>query len=66
RPTGGWREGEVISDSITLTLPPETMPGTYHLFVGLYNPETGVRLPASDQGAAQANDQVHLFTVTLP
>ncbi|MBE2222772.1 MAG: glycosyltransferase family 39 protein, partial [Anaerolineae bacterium] len=22
RPTGGWREGEVISDSITLTLPP--------------------------------------------
>ncbi len=24
RPTGGWREGEVISDAITLTLPAET------------------------------------------
>jgi hypothetical protein len=44
RPTTTWREGEIISDSHTLTLPSDLPEGTYQLYVGFYEPE-GQRLP---------------------
>jgi hypothetical protein len=45
-PTSLWDKGEVISDSLTLNLPPEMKPGIYQLAVGLYDPVTGSRLVA--------------------
>ncbi len=44
-PTSLWRPGEIIIDTHPLDLT-ALAPGAYHLVAGLYNPETGERLPA--------------------
>ena len=51
-PAGGystdrWVEGEVVTDTHVLALPPDLPSGDYHLRVGLYDPITGRRLPAA-------------------
>jgi hypothetical protein len=42
-PTLGWLAGEVVSDTVRLSLG-EVLPGTYRLAVGLYDATTGDRL----------------------
>jgi mannosyltransferase len=37
KPTQGWVPGEIIADSVTLTLPADLSPGNYAIEVGLYN-----------------------------
>ena len=65
RPTTGWFPGEVIADSYTLTLPPETPPGAYTLKVGFYDPDTYARLPARDAtGQAMGDGVVWQIEVT--
>lgn len=48
RPTTGWAPGEYVVDEHTLTPPQEARGGPFSLRVGLYEPETGERLPAGD------------------
>ena len=48
-PTSLWTTGEIIADSHTLDLT-SVSPGTYQILTGLYNFETGDRLPASLNG----------------
>jgi hypothetical protein len=44
-----WRAGEVLIDEHAIGLPANLLPGTYQLWVGLYDPESGVRLiPRTD------------------
>ena len=43
-PTFWWEAGEFVSDSISLSLT-DVPAGTYRLEVGVYDPDTGVRLP---------------------
>ena len=59
RPTTTWREGEVIIDEHTLTLPPELPEDTYHLYVGLYEPD-GQRLPVVAQEQLLPNERLPL------
>jgi len=59
RPTTTWREGEVIIDEHTLTLPPELPEDTYDLYVGLYEPD-GQRLPVVAQGQLLPNERLPL------
>ncbi len=44
-PTRSWVTGQYIVDRHTLTLPPEAPAGRYTLLAGLYNVETGGRVP---------------------
>jgi len=44
--TLGWLPGALIPDTHYLTLPDDLPPGEYDIFVGLYRPDTGERLPA--------------------
>lgn len=48
RPTTGWVPGEFVQDDYALVLPPDVTPGQYQLITGLYNAETGERLPLTD------------------
>lgn len=48
RATTGWAPGEYVVDEHTLALPDEAPGGPFSLRVGLYDPETGERLPAGD------------------
>jgi len=47
RPTTGWLTGEVVLDEHELVLPATLPDGPLSLRVGLYDPETGERLPAA-------------------
>ncbi len=46
RPTLTWNEPEetLVSDLFTLTIPADILPGTYHLWIGIYDPVSGTRL----------------------
>ena len=44
-PTSVWVADEIINDQVLLTIPDNTLPGTYQLYIGFYNPIDGVRLP---------------------
>jgi uncharacterized membrane protein len=37
KPTTGWVPGEIITDPVNLTIPPDQPPGLYPIEVGLYN-----------------------------
>jgi len=59
RPTTTWREGEVIVDEYTLTLPAELPADTYRLYTGLYEPN-GQRLPVAARGEPMPNGRLPL------
>lgn len=63
RPTNGWRRGEVLTDSYALQVPEELAPGAYHLYVGLFDPQSSLRLPVTYQGKVQPDDRLLLMTV---
>ncbi|NJN99997.1 MAG: hypothetical protein HC875_40755 [Anaerolineales bacterium] len=47
-PTTGWLRGEYISDAYTIPIAPNAPPGNYQIEIGLYNSNTGQRLPVKD------------------
>jgi hypothetical protein len=65
RPTTGWLPGEYILDTHTLTLPDDLPAGEYVLRVGLYDPQTGARVPAAGAGAG-ADQRVEIGSISLP
>jgi hypothetical protein len=65
-PTWAWTPGEVIVDTIPLTLASNASPGVYSLRVGLYNPSDGTRLPVrSKDGEPLPNGQILLTDLTI-
>jgi hypothetical protein len=61
RPTTSWVPGEFIADGYTLDLPASLPPGNYALWIGLYDPVSGVRLSLAPSGA----DRLHLADVQV-
>lgn len=49
-PTGLWEAGESIIDPKSIQIPADIEPGTYQIFVGLYDPITGARMQRLDGG----------------
>jgi len=66
RPTTGWVAGEFITDTYTLSLPPDAEPGSYQIVIGMYDPRTGTRLPAFDaNGQRQLDDRLPLGQIEV-
>jgi hypothetical protein len=65
RPTNSWREGEVIVDQHTFRLPSGAAPGIYSIWVGLFDPDTGPRLPLLVNGRQQFDDRLLLQTIEI-
>lgn len=57
-PTTYWVEGEIIMDEYDITVPPELAEGDYTIIAGMYDPQTGNRLPISDENGAMVRDHV--------
>ena len=67
RPTTGWREGEVVTDSHNLPIPDDLPPGVYHINAGLYNPDDGTRPAVTAGGTPQPDNQLQLSSnLVLP
>lgn len=54
-PTSAWRNGETIDDLYFLPIPPGLPGGRYPVWIGLYDPATGERLPVTVEGQLQPN-----------
>lgn len=61
-PTTWWEAGEVVADTIELSVT-DAPAGTYQLLVGLYDEATSDRLPAVAAGERFPDDAIHLTTV---
>jgi 4-amino-4-deoxy-L-arabinose transferase-like glycosyltransferase len=59
-PTTEWRPGQFVGGQFRITLDPATPPGDYPLIVGLYDPESGARLPVFDAGGQELGDSLTL------
>lgn len=64
RPTTTWREGEIIIDEHTLTLPPELPAGDYRLSTGFYQPG-GQRLPVVTGGESVPDGRLPLESLRV-
>ena len=54
-PTHAWRNGEVIDDDYRLVVPAGLAPGRYPVWIGMYDPAGGARLPVTVEGELQPN-----------
>jgi hypothetical protein len=63
-PTTAWTKNDTVVDRYTLTLNEDAPAGDYRLLVGMYNPTTGERLPATINGQPQPNNAIELTTIT--
>jgi hypothetical protein len=65
-PTTGWMEGEVVRDEYEIPISPDAPSGSYLLEVGMYQAETGARLPAFDEkGNRLEGNTVILATIQI-
>ncbi|BCX05078.1 MAG: hypothetical protein KatS3mg053_3016 [Candidatus Roseilinea sp.] len=64
RPTDGWSPDERIVDRRGAWIGPDVPPGVYGVFVGLYDPDTGARLPVIQNGAP-VGDRLKLGEITI-
>ena len=62
-PTTRWLQGEVVSTTLTAMVSPQMQTGRLTVIMGLYDPNTQVRLPVS--GASVPTDYITLFNVDV-
>jgi len=65
RPTSSWRPGEVFVDAHTFALPENLADGPYTLWIGLYEPVSGTRLPVFVNGERQVDDRLKLGGIEI-
>jgi hypothetical protein len=66
-PTQAFQPGVRVIDRHQLALPADLPPGTYTLSTGLYQLESGERLPVWDKnGTEQENSSLPLGEITIP
>lgn len=65
RPTAGWRANEVLIDQHNLYLSADIEPGTYQLYVGLYDPKTGERLLPELNDDVRNDGRIPLGRITI-
>ncbi|MCP4357124.1 MAG: hypothetical protein GY796_03785 [Chloroflexi bacterium] len=64
-PTHWWQPGEYIPDPVSLEIG-SLPPGQYHVWLGLYHPDSGERLPLTNAaGQPYPNAAYPLTTITL-
>jgi hypothetical protein len=65
RPTTTWTPDETVPDRRGILLPHDLGNGEYKLVVGLYDPDTGERLPLIDAKGNPVGDSVPLGTIKV-
>jgi len=65
-PTQLWRSGDSLMDEHVISLPPDLTSGVYTIQVGWYDPVTGARLPAVQEGQRLPQDAVVVGTWFRP
>jgi hypothetical protein len=64
-PTTKWTPGEKVVDRYEITTGPEIPPGEYSIEIGLYEPDSGERLPVLDVMGLPQDSRVILDKVRV-
>jgi hypothetical protein len=64
-PTGAWRPPEAYRDTLKVTVPPTLAPGRYGVWLGIYDWQSGTRLPVSPRTDADPSDQWLVATLQV-
>jgi hypothetical protein len=64
-PTSAWAAQDQVVDRYSLTLRPGAPPGQYRLLIGMYNPITGQRLPATINGQPQFDNALEIEQLSI-
>jgi len=64
-PTTSWVTGEVITDPYEIIVDPEAPPGTYVVEIGMYDTQTGRRLPVLDAEGQPRDDRILLPSIRV-
>ncbi|MCS7219783.1 MAG: glycosyltransferase family 39 protein [Anaerolineae bacterium] len=64
-PTHKWDPGELIVDSYRIEIKPDTTPGIYTLYSGMYLFETGERLPVLDVAGNPVGNEIRLGEIQI-
>ena len=64
-PTSAWKAGEIIQDRYIIPLNPDLPPGEYQLEIGMYQLETGQRLPIVNGERQVVDGRVPLKEITV-
>jgi hypothetical protein len=64
-PTGAWLPGDRVPDRRVVHVPPDALPGEYHLVLGMYRLETLARLPAYDADGKRWPDDAFRLPVSI-
>ena len=64
-PTSRWTAGDVLADRYEIVLDENVQPGEYLLLAGLYEAQTGQRLPLIGESRAPSPNAVLLGQVTV-
>jgi mannosyltransferase len=65
QPMTRWGVGELRRDPYTALVPANLPPGSYRVMIGVYDPITGARRPATLAGVRVADDAVTIATVQI-
>jgi hypothetical protein len=67
RPTYTWDEPSetLISQWFTLDIPADLQPGTYSILIGLYDYETGIRLPIDTVSLSAKDNAIELISINV-
>ena len=66
-PTPSWLPGMTIADAHVIQLPPDLPAGDYEIRVGLYEPESGERLPVlAADGSVPPDNSFLLAEISIP
>lgn len=60
RPTTSWRVGEIVADPYEIPVFAHAQPGPHQLEIGLYDLQTGARLPVLQNGKPAEGDRILL------
>ncbi len=64
-PTTSWVEGEVVTDQYEIMIDPKAPPGQYVIEIGMYDANTGQRLPIVSDDQTMEDDRLLLATVEI-
>jgi tetratricopeptide (TPR) repeat protein len=63
-PTSKWIANELIREQYDVTVPPEIEPGTYEIWIGVWNPFTKIRLKTDDGKTKVKIGEIHIKRVS--
>jgi len=60
-----WRPGDIVLEEYPLSIPPQIAPGQYRVVLGIYQPDSGSRLPVFESQLAHEDSSVVLGQIEI-